>query len=89
MWIRFINPFEWRPRMGVIVSYKPGQEVSVTTPCGEAAVNGGYAVKMKSPTRTEAKARKNGSEANKNLKVEIDDGAEGKDTQPREADEGV
>lgn len=77
MWIRFINPFDWRPRMGVIVSYKPGQEASVTHDCGEAAVSGGYAVKLKSPTRAEAKAKKTGTETSKNLKVEIDDGPEG------------
>lgn len=76
MWIRFVNPFNWRPRVGVVVSYKPGQEVNVTHECGEAAVGGGYAVKLKAPTRTEAKARKSGGET-KNLKVEIDDGSEG------------
>lgn len=75
MWIRFINPFDWRPRPGVIQSFRPGTEANVTTACGEAAVGGGYAVKLKAPTRTEAKARKNGGET-KNLKVEIDDGAE-------------
>lgn len=76
MWIRFKNPFDWRPRPGVIVSYRPGQEAQVTHECAEAAINGGYAVAIKSPTRTEAKARKMASTP-KNLKVEIDDGDQG------------
>jgi len=76
MWIRFINPFDWRPRPGVIQSFRPGTEANVTTACGDAAVGGGYAVKLKSPTRAEAKAKKNGGTAtsDKNLKVEVDDG---------------
>lgn len=78
MWVRFLNPFDWRPRVGVIQAFTPGTEVSVTQACGEAAIAGGYAVAMKSPTRTEAKARKSGGTvSSKNLKVEIDDGDNG------------
>jgi len=55
MWVRFINTFNWRPRPGVIQAFTPGTEASVTHDCGEQAVAGGYAVKLKAPRRGEKK----------------------------------
>jgi hypothetical protein len=55
MWVRFINPFDWRPRPQVVVSYKPGHEVSVKHDVGEAAIAAGAAIRLKPPRREEKK----------------------------------
>lgn len=76
MWVKFNNLFNWRPRAGVVQAFPAGLEANVTHECGEAAIAGGFAVAIKTPTKPEVAARKNVSaKPEKNLKVEVEDGS--------------
>lgn len=46
MWVRFIADFNWKPRPQVTIAYKANSVQNVTTPCAEAAVAKGKAVKV-------------------------------------------
>lgn len=45
-WLRFTANFDWKPRPQVTQAFLAGQERNVTTPCAEAAIAKGVAVKL-------------------------------------------
>lgn len=53
MWATFSQRFDWKPRAGSTIVYKPGMRVSVTRACGEAAIVAGKAKRSRTPTRAE------------------------------------
>lgn len=50
-WLRFTSDLDWSPRYGVTIAYLAGMEMNVTTPCAEAALKAGKAVKLPTPKR--------------------------------------
>jgi hypothetical protein len=52
--VRFTADFDWKPKPQVTQAYREGFEGMVTTPCAEAAVKAGRAVR--SPAKRKAKA---------------------------------
>lgn len=46
MWVRFTAAFDWKPKPSVTLAFLAGQERNVPTPCAEAAIKAGNAVKM-------------------------------------------
>lgn len=53
-WVRFTDRFDWRPpqlKGRVTYAYKAGSTYLVTTPCAEAALAKGKAVRTVSPKR--------------------------------------
>lgn len=51
MWVRFTAPFDWKPKRSVTLSYKEGDTVNITKPCGEAAIAAGAAVEYRKTNR--------------------------------------
>lgn len=45
-WVRFLTDFDWKPKPQVTLAFRAGQEENVTTPCAEAAIAKGKAVKL-------------------------------------------
>ena len=43
MWVHFKAPFDFKPKRSVTLSFKAGDTVNVTKPCGEAAISAGAA----------------------------------------------
>lgn len=53
MWVKFLEPFRWKPKPQVTIIYQPGQVKNVTTPCGERAIKEGKAIKLRAPRKGE------------------------------------
>ncbi|EJF91679.1 hypothetical protein [Bartonella tamiae] len=51
MWIKIITPFEWRPTINQIYSYKVGYSYNVTKSCAEQAIKARAAKAIKAPSR--------------------------------------
>lgn len=51
-WLRFTGDFDWKPKPSVTVAFLNGQERLVTTPCANAAVARGKAVRLRKETKT-------------------------------------
>lgn len=45
-WVRFTADFDFKPKPQVTLAFRAGQEKNVTTPCAEAAIAKGKAVKL-------------------------------------------
>ncbi len=52
MWVRFLEPYQYRPSLRVSVHYKAGHIYNVPTPCAEAVISAGKAEKMRKPSRS-------------------------------------
>jgi len=50
-WVRFTADFDFKPMPTVTQAYRAGQVVLVTTPCAEAAIAKGKAVKASNPKK--------------------------------------
>lgn len=50
MWVKFLEPFDWRPRTGYVIAYKQGYVGNVTKRCGETAIEKGKAEKTERPS---------------------------------------
>lgn len=50
-WVRFIEPFDWHPKPGVILAYLPGQVSLVTSRCAADAIAAGKAEKTVNPDK--------------------------------------
>ncbi|MFN6950980.1 MAG: hypothetical protein ACK4NE_00090 [Albidovulum sp.] len=61
MWVRFLEPFNYRVNARVSISYKAGGAYNVPRGCADEAIAAGKADKMCKPTRSSA--------------VEVDDAA--------------
>lgn len=48
-WVNFTADFDWKPKPQVTIGYRKGQRFLVTTPCANAAIAKGVAVKLKTP----------------------------------------
>lgn len=48
-WVKFTADFDWRPRHGVVMAYRAGGAVLVTTACAKAAKAKGSAVAAVKP----------------------------------------
>jgi hypothetical protein len=46
-WVRFTANFDWKPKPQVTQAFLAGQERNVTTPCADAAIAKGAAVKIR------------------------------------------
>lgn len=46
-WVRFVAPFEYRPKATVTIAYRAGMELSVPTAAAEQAIAEGAAVAIK------------------------------------------
>jgi hypothetical protein len=51
MWVRFIAPFDYKPKRSVTLAYKTGDIVNVTRACGEAAIEVRAAVRYQKTNR--------------------------------------
>lgn len=51
MWVHFKAPFDFKPKRSVTLSFKAGDTVNVTKPCGEAAIAAGAAVEYRKTNR--------------------------------------
>lgn len=51
MWVRFTEPFDYKPKRSVTLAFKPGDTVNVTRACGEAAIAVNAAVEYRKPNR--------------------------------------
>lgn len=45
-WVRFTADFDFKPKPNVTQAFQEGQERNVTTPCADAAIANGKAVKL-------------------------------------------
>ena len=52
MWVRFLEPYQYRPSLRVSVHYKAGHVYNVPTLCAQAAIAEGKAEKMKKTNRS-------------------------------------
>lgn len=52
MWIRFVAPFEWKPKRSVTLAYKTGDTANVVRDCAEAAIKAGAAVELRKTSKT-------------------------------------
>jgi hypothetical protein len=52
MWVRFLEPFQYRPSARVSIHYKANHDYNVPTPCADQAIAQGKAMKMRKPTRS-------------------------------------
>ena len=52
-WLRFTANFDWKPKPQVTIAFKAGQEKNVPTPCAEAALAKGVAVRLPRKRRTD------------------------------------
>lgn len=51
MWVRFLEPYEYRPSLRVSLHYKAGHVYNVPSQAGNAAIASGKAEKMRKTTR--------------------------------------
>jgi hypothetical protein len=47
MWVRFVAPFDWKPKPSVTLAYRTGDVVNVVHDCAEAAFAVRAAVKYR------------------------------------------
>lgn len=52
-WVHFTADFDWKPKPQVTIAYREGQRFLVTTPCANAALAKGVAVKLKTPRKND------------------------------------
>jgi len=57
MWVRFTDAFRWSPEPGWSQVYQPC-EMNVPTPCAEAAIAAGKAVKIATPKKEAKRGRR-------------------------------
>lgn len=50
-WVRFIDPFDWHPKVNVIFAYQAGEVQLVTRRCANEAVAAGKAEKTVNPDK--------------------------------------
>ena len=50
-WVRFVADMDWKPVPAVTQAYRAGEVKLVTTPCAEAAIAKGKAVKASNPKK--------------------------------------
>lgn len=60
-WVRFIEPFDWKPKPQVTIAYLAGFAGLVTTACANAAIAKGSAIKIPTPRKADG----NGSTDNR------------------------
>jgi hypothetical protein len=60
-WVRFVAPFEYRPKATVTIAYRAGMELSVPTAAADAAIAAGAAVAIKRTAKKDA--AQNGSQS--------------------------
>ncbi len=53
-WVRFSQPFDWKPKPSVTIAFRAGDEKLVTTPCAHAAVAAGKGVVVKKSRKGKA-----------------------------------
>lgn len=47
MWIRFVAPFDYKPKRSVTQAFKPGDTFNATRECAEAAIAAKAAVELR------------------------------------------
>jgi hypothetical protein len=52
MWVRFVAPFEWKPKRSVTMVWKAGDTFNATKECAEAAIKAGAAVELRKTSKT-------------------------------------
>lgn len=62
-WVRFTEPFDWKPSPAVTIAYSPGHVGNVTRGCAAAAKAAGKAVAAKNPRSANNGGRKDAGEA--------------------------
>ncbi len=55
MRVRFTADFDFKPVPAVTLAFKAGDEKTVTTPCGEAAIAAGKAVRLDKKGKADAR----------------------------------